>query len=185
MNETENPWITHERAVKYENKWIKVVENQVTNPAGNPGIYGVVHFKQIAVAIIPLDEAYNTWIVGQFRYTLNSYEWEVPEGGCPPGTAPLDTAIRELHEEAGLAAKEYKMVLEMQLSNSVSDEISYTYVAKGLTYIGEQPDEDEVLHIRKLPFSELVEMVMRGEIRDALSVASILKVKQLINAGEI
>lgn len=179
-NEAENPWKTLSTENKYENPWIRVDENKVLNPAGNPGIYGVVHFKNVAVAVIPLDEENNTWIVGQYRYTLNSYEWEVPEGGCPEGTSPLETAKRELHEEVGLQAEQYEMILEMQLSNSVSDEISYTYLARGLKFIGEKPEEDEVLNIRKLPFAELVEMVMRGEIRDALSIASILKAKAVL-----
>ena len=179
-NEAENPWKTLSTENKYENPWIRVDENKVLNPAGNPGIYGVVHFKNVAVAVIPLDEENNTWIVGQYRYTLNSYEWEVPEGGCPEGTPPLETAKRELHEEVGLQAEQYEMILEMQLSNSVSDEISYTYLARDLKFIGEKPEEDEVLNIRKLPFAELVEMVMRGEIRDALSVASILKAKAVL-----
>jgi ADP-ribose pyrophosphatase len=179
-NEAENPWKTLSTENKYENPWIRVDENKVLNPAGNPGIYGVVHFKNVAVAVIPLDEENNTWIVGQYRYTLNSYEWEVPEGGCPEGTSPLETAKRELHEEVGLQAEQYEMILEMQLSNSVSDEISYTYLARGLKFIGEKPEEDEVLNIRKLPFAELLEMVMRGEIRDALSVASILKAKAVL-----
>ncbi len=180
-NEAENPWKTLSTENKYENPWIKVEENKVLNPAGNQGIYGVVHFKNIAVAVIPLDEENNTWIVGQYRYTLSSYEWEVPEGGCPEGTSPLETAKRELHEEVGLQAEQYEMILEMQLSNSVTDEISYTYLARGLKFIGEKPEEDEVLNIRKLHFTELVEMVMRGEIRDALSVASILKAKAVLN----
>lgn len=184
-NVGENPWKTLSSSIPYENKWIKVVENKVLNAVGNEGIYGVVHYKSIAVAIVPLDEHYNTWIVGQYRYTLDSYEWEVPEGGCPENTAPLDTAIRELHEETGLQATSYEPILEMQLSNSVSDEISYTFVAKGISYIGEKPDEDEVLHVKKLPFEEVYQMVLRGEIRDALSVASILKTKLLIVAGKI
>lgn len=183
--DTENPWVTLSVAVQYENPWIRIDEHQVKNPAGNDGIYGVVHFKTHAIAIIPLDEHYNTWIVGQYRYPLHTYEWEVVEGGCPEGTSPLDTAHRELHEEVGLQAGQMELVMEMQLSNSTTDEIAFTYVAKQLTYIGENPDEDEKLSIRKLPFSELYEMVMRGEIRDALSVASVLKVKLLIDAGKI
>jgi 8-oxo-dGTP pyrophosphatase MutT (NUDIX family) len=183
MNPAPNPWVNKSCEVKYENPWIKVVENKVLNPAGNEGIYGVVHFKTNAVAIIPLDEHYNTWIVGQYRYPLDSYEWEIPEGGCPLGTLPLDTAKRELHEEVGLKAEHYEMILEMQLSNSTSDEISYSYVAKGLSYIGEEPEEDEQLIIRKLPFEEVFQMVMRGEIRDGLAVASVLKAKILIDKG--
>jgi 8-oxo-dGTP pyrophosphatase MutT (NUDIX family) len=178
-NAAENPWTTLSQQVKYENKWIRVEEHQVINPAGNPGIYGKVHYKNIAVAIIPLDEHNNTWIVGQYRYTLHSYEWEIPEGGCPEESDPLEGAKRELLEEVGLVADSYEMILEMQLSNSVSDEISYTYVARGLQFVGQQPEEDEILHIKKLPFAEVVKMVMDGQIRDALSVASILKLHAL------
>ena len=177
MNEAPNPWTKLSGGVKYENPWIKVTEDKVLNPSGNEGIYGVVHFKSQAIAIIPLDEDDNTWIVGQYRYPLNSYEWEVIEGGCPEGTLPLDTARRELIEEAGLQAEEFEMILEMQLSNSTTDEISYTYIARKLTYVGERPEEDEQLCIKKLPFEEVYQMVLRNEIRDSLSVASVLRAK--------
>ncbi|HWB64327.1 MAG TPA: NUDIX hydrolase [Chitinophagales bacterium] len=180
-----NPWTKLSSEVKYDNPWIKIIEDKVKNPAGNAGIYGVVHFKMIAVAIIPLDEQNNTWIVGQYRYPHDSYEWEVVEGGCFEGTSPLETAKRELREEAGLQAEKYEQVLEMQLSNSTTDEISYTFVARGIKYIGEAPEEDEVIDIKKLPFSEVYNMVMHGEIRDGLSVASILKVKAMLDQGLI
>jgi ADP-ribose pyrophosphatase len=178
--EMKNPWTTKSSEVKYENPWIKVTESQVLNPAGNPGIYGVVHFKNRAIAIIPLDEDNNTWIVGQYRYTLNTYEWEVPEGGCPEGEDTLAAAKRELEEEVGLHASNWEQVMEIQLSNSVSDEIGYTYIARGLSHVGSSPEETEQLQVRKLPFAELVQMVMRGEIKDGMSVASVLKVKLLL-----
>jgi 8-oxo-dGTP pyrophosphatase MutT (NUDIX family) len=180
-NESPNPWKRLSSEVKYENKWVKLIEDTVINPAGNEGIYGVVHFKTHAIAIIPLDENNNTWIVGQYRYPLDSYEWEVVEGGCPEGTSPLETAHRELMEEVGLKAESMELILEMQLSNSTTDEISYTYIARGLSYVGEQPEEEESLTIKKLPFEEVYHMVLNGEIRDALSVASILKAKVVLN----
>jgi len=184
-SENKNPWTTKSSKVKYENPWIKVTESQVLNPAGNPGIYGVVHFKNRAIAIIPLDDELNTWIVGQYRYTLDTYEWEVPEGGCPEGEDPLEGAKRELEEEVGLHAEKWEMVMEMQLSNSVSDEIGYTFVARNLKDIGASPKETEQLKVRKLPFSELVEMVLRGEIKDGMSVASVLKVELMLNRGQL
>ena len=185
MSEKKNPWKTISSETKYDNTWIRVIESKVINPAGNDGIYGVVHFKNKAIAIIPLDEDYNTWIVGQFRYTMNNYEWEVAEGGSPEGEDPVEGAKRELLEEVGLEASSFEMILSMQLSNSVSDEISFTYVAKGLKYVGNSPEETEELHVRKLPFEEVFQMAMRGEIRDGLSVASILKLKILIDEGKI
>ena len=182
MNVAHNPWTKLSSEVKYENTWIKVIEDKVKNPAGNDGIYGVVHFKGIAVAVIPLDENNNTWIVGQYRYPLDSYEWEIVEGGCPVGTSTLETAKKELLEEAGLQAEEFELILEMQLSNSCTDEVSCTYIARGITYVGEQPEDDELFVIRKLPFEEVYQMVMRGEIRDGLSVGSIFKAKAVIDS---
>ena len=184
-NEAESPWTKLSGEVKYENPWIKVTEDKVKNPVGKDGIYGVVHFKTHAIAIIPLDQNNNTWIVGQYRYPLDSYEWEVVEGGCPEGTSPIETAKRELIEEVGLKAEHFEMILEMQLSNSTTDELSYTYIARGLSYVGEEPKEDEQLAIRKLPFEEVYQMVLRGEIRDGLSVASIFKAKLLLDQEEI
>ena len=182
----QNPWITKSTETKYDNPWIRLDESQVINPAGNDGIYGVVHFKNRAMAIIPLDEENNTWIVGQFRYTTNTYEWEVIEGGVPEGEDLLEGAKRELEEEAGLIANDWTMIIDgCQLSNSVSDEIGYAYVAKGLTMTATNPEETEQLQIRKLPFDKLVVMVMSGEIKDLLSVAAVLKVKLLIESGLI
>lgn len=180
MDETKNPWQTLSSAIKYDNNWIRVIENKVINPSGNPGIYGVVHFKNSAIAVIPLDEENNTWIVGQYRYTLNTYEWEVCEGGCPEDENPLDAAKRELLEEIGLVADTYELIMTTELSNSVSDEISYTYIARGLKQVENTPEETEKLQIKKLPFDEVFNMAMRGEIKDALSVASIFKVRLMM-----
>ncbi|MFM1746297.1 MAG: hypothetical protein RLZZ630_2234 [Bacteroidota bacterium] len=180
-----NPWKTLSTEIKYDNPWIRVTESQVINPSGNPGIYGVVHFKNRAIAIIPIDDKGNTWIVGQYRYTLDMYEWEVPEGGAPLDEAPIEGAKRELREEVGLVAGRWDLVMEMQLSNSVSDEIGYAYVARDLDQVEAAPEETEQLHVRKLPFSELVGMVMRGEIRDGLSIAAVLKVNQLMLDGKL
>jgi 8-oxo-dGTP pyrophosphatase MutT (NUDIX family) len=179
----ENPWKTLSRDTVYSNPWITLQESKVINPAGNPGIYGVVHFKNRAIAIIPLDEDMHTWIVGQYRYTLDTYEWEVPEGGAPLDEDPLAGAKRELREEVGLEAENWQLVLETQLSNSVSDEIGLTYVARNLREVGSTPEETEVLQVKRLPFSEAVDMVMNGQIKDGLSVASILKVKLMLDRG--
>lgn len=181
----QNPWKTLSTEEKYDNPWISLSESKVLNPSGNPGIYGVVHFKNRAMAILPLDEENNTWIVGQYRYTLNSYEWEVVEGGCPLLEDILLGAKRELKEETGLEADSWEMILESQLSNSVSDEIGYSYVARGLKFTGSEPEETEQLQVRKLPFEELFAMAMRGEIKDGLSLATIFKAKLLMLEGKL
>jgi ADP-ribose pyrophosphatase len=185
MSNEANPWKKLDTSVKYENDWIRINEDQVITPAGKPGIYGVVHFKNRAIAIIPLDDEYNTWIVGQYRYAPGTYEWEVPEGGCPPDELPVETAKRELQEETGLKADRFELIMEMQLSNSATDEVSYTYIARGLTIMDTKHEETEIIRVRKLPFEQLFQMAMRGEIKDALSVAAILKTKLLIDNGKI
>ena len=182
---TENNWQTLDSKIVYENPWIRVTHRNVINPNGKKGIYGVVHFKNKAIAIIPLDEDNNTWLVGQYRYTLSEYSWEVPEGGGPHESAPIESAKRELLEETGITAKEWKEVGKLHLSNSVTNEEGLVFVARDLSYGEAEPEETEDLQIKKLPFEEVVEMVMRGGITDALAVAAILKVKLLLDRGLI
>ena len=185
IDETENPWKTLEKEVKYDNPWIKITESKTINADGGKGIYGVVHFKNIAIGIIPLDENYNTWIVGQYRYPLNQYSWEICEGGGLHNDDILDSAKRELKEELGMEANTWTKLLDMHLSNSVSDEKGIIFIAKDLSYYNPEPEEGEVLQTKKLPFNKVYEMVMNGEITDSLSVAGILKTKILIDKGEI
>lgn len=181
-DEHPNPWQTLTRHVAYDNPWIRVEHCDVRNPSGGAGIYGVVHFKNTAVGIVPLDAEGYTWLVGQYRYTLEQYSWEIPEGGALGGD-PLDAAQRELLEETGLRAKIWTPLLELHTSNSVTDEYGVAYVAQDLEQGESQPEETEQLHVRRLPFSETVDMVMRGEITDALSMISILKVNEWLRKG--
>ena len=169
----------------YENKWIKVTEYDVLNPSGGEGIYGKVHFKNLAVGVLPLDENLNTWLVGQYRFPLNEYSWEMPEGGGPLGIDPLESIQRELLEETGLIAKEWKLILRMHLSNSVSDELSLLYLARGLEQGDASPEETEQLALRKVPFDELYELVQSGKVTDSMTVAATLKVKLMLINGEI
>ncbi len=176
----ENPWITHRTEVKYENPWIRVSESAVTNPSGGAGIYGVVHFKNRAVGVIPLDAEGCTYLVGQYRYTLNSYEWEIPEGGCPAGESLEATARRELEEETGLVAGTIQpLIMNMCLSNSVSDERAFIFLAEDLSTGVSAPEETEDLAMRRLPLAEAIEMVIRGEITDSMSVAGLLRLALL------
>ncbi len=177
----ENPWkITSEKAV-YDNPWINVTEYQVINPSGNPGIYGKVHYKNLAIGVLPLDDELNTYLVGQYRFTLNQYSWEMPEGGGPEGEQPLDSAKRELLEETGLKASRWTEIQRLHLSNSVSDELSILYVARGLTQHEAEPEDTEQLIIKKIPFAQMYKMVCDGEITDAMTVAAVLKVQLLLS----
>ena len=178
--EEKNPWKTLESDLKYDNNWISVTEHQVINPSGGKGIYGEVHFKNLAIGILPLDEDYNTWLVGQYRFPLKAYSWEIPEGGGLLGEDPLESARRELLEETGMSASNWKEIQRMHLSNSVSDELSIIYVATGLIQGIAMPEETEELVVKKVPFDEAFEMVMKNEITDSMSVAAILKAKLMI-----
>lgn len=177
-----NPWTILESKKIYQNSWISLTEHQVLNPAGGKGIYGEVHFENYAIGIIAIDKDDHICLVGQYRFPLKQYSWELPEGGGPLDGNPLDSAKRELLEETGLVAKEWTEVLRMHLSNSVSDELGILYLAKDFEQFDAQPEETEQLEIKKIPFEEAYQMVMKGEITDSLSVAGILKVK-LIREG--
>ncbi len=185
IDQNENPWKTTKSEVKYDNAWIKVTENTTINADNDDGIYGVVHYKNIALGIIPLDEDYNTWLIGQYRYPLNQYSWEICEGGGIRNEDNLESAKRELHEELGIKADNWQELLKMHLSNSVSDEEGIIYIAKGLSYFNPEPESGEVLELKKIPFNEVYEMVMNGDITDSLTVAGILKAKLLIDKGEL
>jgi ADP-ribose pyrophosphatase len=170
----DNPWkITAEKDI-YQNPWIGLTEYQVINPSGNPGVYGKVHFKNMAMGIVPLDEEMNTYLVGQYRFVLDQYSWETPEGGCPLGSDPLDAAKRELLEETGLKANQWQEIQRMHLSNSVCDELCIIYLARGLEQHEAEP---------KLPFAKVYEMVCNGEITDSVTVAAVLKVQLMINSS--
>lgn len=180
MEKIENPWKTLSSKEIYNNPWISVREDQVLNPNGGKGIYGVVSMKSYALGIIPVDEEGNTWLVGQYRYTLDEYSWEIPMGGGLKSQDPLESAKRELREETGLSAGKWTNVIRLHTSNSVTDEEGFVYLAEDLTLGDTEYDETEDLKIMKLPFSKALEMVMDGSITDAISVAGIFKVARVL-----
>lgn len=179
MAEYENPWKTLSGKKIYENPWIELTEYQVINPTGGEGIYGKVSFKGKAVGIIPIDEDGNTWLVGQYRYTLNEYSWEIPMGAVPDDESFEAGALRELKEETGLVAEKLEFLCKIHTSNSVTDEVGLVYVATGLTQGETEFDDTEDISVRKISFQEAFEMVMDGRITDSLSVAGILKYARL------
>lgn len=169
-------WKTKTSTVVYENPWIKISHDEVITPKDTNGIYGVVHFKNTAIGVVPIDDEGNTWLVKQSRYTLDQYTWEIPEGGCPHGENPLDAAKRELAEEVGLQARQWERLMTMHLSNSVTDEYCEVFVARDL-FAGQQALEvTEDIEYKKLPLTEAIDMVKRGDITDGISVAALLRV---------
>ncbi len=163
----------------FENDWMQVLEDHVINPGGGENRYGHVHFKNRAVAIIALDDNDNTWLVGQQRYTLGEYSWELPMGGAPLDEEPLAAAKRELKEETGMTANHWEEVMRLHTSNSITDEVGLVYVATGLTQGDPQTEEMEELAVRSLPLDAAVHMVLDGEITDAISAAALLRLAVL------
>lgn len=182
-----NPWKTLSERVVYDNAWIRVHEDNVIRPDGAPGIYGVVEYKNKAIGILPIDDEQNIYLVGQYRYPLGIYSWEIPEGGCPLGEEPLEAAKRELKEETGLTADSWRLLGTAHLSNSVSDEEAFWYLATGLKQGKAQPDGTEELSHKRLPIDRALHMVATGEITDALSILAInsYAVMQMRSASQL
>ena len=173
-NDPDNPWTTLESRSVYENPWIGVREDKILRPDGQPGIYGVVHFRNKAVGVLPVEADGSVWLVGQHRYPLDAYSWEIPEGGSPLGEDPEETARRELKEETGLTAGRLEQIGITHLSNSVSDEVAYLYRATDLTPGPSEPEGTERLEIRRVSWESAWEMVQGGTITDAMSVVALL-----------
>jgi 8-oxo-dGTP pyrophosphatase MutT (NUDIX family) len=172
--ESHNPWTTLGSRAIYSNPWIELREDQVIRPDGQPGIYGVVHFRHCAVGVLPVDETDGIWMVGQYRYPVGSYSWEIPEGGCHAGEEPEDAARRELREETGFAAGVLEQIAVSHLSNSVSDELAIIYRATQLVHGPSEPEGTERLTVRRFEWPELWAMLARGEITDSMTVIALL-----------
>lgn len=185
MDTQTNPWTILSSERKYDNPWIRVTEHQVLNPSGGKGIYGVVHFKNAAIGVVALDDEHHIYLVGQYRFALEQFSWEIPEGGGKLGEDPLDAAKRELLEETGLVAASWTPIVRMHLSNSVSDEAGVVYLARQLEQRTAEPEETEQLFIKRIPFETAYHMVKNHEITDSLSIAAILKIKLMMLEGEI
>ncbi|MEZ5009565.1 MAG: NUDIX hydrolase [Chitinophagales bacterium] len=181
----DKPWKPISKQIVYDNPWITVSHEDVIAPTGHEGIYGKVHYKNYAIGILPLDEEYNTWLVGQHRYPIDEYSWEMPEGGGLVGQDILTAAKRELREEVGLEAKNWQEIQRIHLSNSVSDELGVLFIATGLSTVPKEPDETEVLQIKKVSFEEAFRMVWENEITDTMTIIAILRTKRMIEEGVI
>ena len=185
MDETRNPWTVLSKATPYENTWIRVDHHEVINPTGGAGVYGTVHFKNHAIGIVPIDAQGNVILVGQYRFPTNGYSWEIPEGGGHLTVPILESAQRELREECGLVAGSWLEILATDLSNSVTDERGTAFLAWNLTDTPAQPDDTEDIRVERVPFWRAVERAKRGEIRDSLSIASLLRVALMALQDEL
>jgi 8-oxo-dGTP pyrophosphatase MutT (NUDIX family) len=176
---TENNWETLNSKTIYENAWLTLDHRDVINPSGNQGIYGLVKFKNKAIGILPIDAQGMIYLVGQYRYAIDEYSWEIPEGGGAFEHDPLDAAKRELKEETGLIAGAWSKLARIHTSNSATNEEGFLFIAEDLVQMDAEPEDTEVLQVKRIPLSEAVEMVMRSEITDSLSVCAILMAARL------
>ena len=170
------PWRRRSRRVAYDNPWITVWHDDVARPDGSPGIYGVVHFANLAVGAVVLDDEDRILLVGQHRYTLDAYSWEIPEGGVPAGESALDGARREVREETGVEADDWREIVRFHLSNSISDEAGVLFAARATGHGESSPEPTEDLAIRWLPFDEALAMTTDGRISDAMTIMAIQRI---------
>lgn len=179
-----NPFTVLTSKPIYSNAWIDVVEHQVLTPRKTPGIYGTVSFKHRAVGVIPYADGY-IWLVGQYRFPLKQYSWEIPEGGSPQGEDLVETARRELKEETGLEAKTFELITRMHLSNSVSDEYGEIFLARDITVGTPNPEDTEELSLQRISLEEAYRLVVDGTITDSLSVAGIFRLMLMKYEGTL
>ena len=172
-NPESNPWRRVSRRVAYDNPWIEILHDDVIRPDGEPGIYGVVHFKHLAIGVVPMDAQDRVLLVGQFRYTMDHYSWEVPEGGGDFDEDPEAAARRELVEETGYRGGVWRELCRAELSNSVSDEVTIMFVATDLEAGEASPEGTEQIEMRWVPFHEAMAMIRAGDIRDAMTILAL------------
>lgn len=180
-------WTRGDGEVMFDNPWIRVTRFAATAPTGNAAAYGLVGFKNHAIAILPIHDDGTIMLVGQHRLPAMDYSWEIPEGGGPLDEDPLDSAKRELAEETGLRAATWLPVLRAQLSNSVTDEQAFGYIAMGLSVAVEnhEADDTEAIEKARVPFSEALDAAMAGRLKDLLTVAMLLKAYHMAKEGEL
>lgn len=177
MSDSSDHWKKlHSRTI-HTSPWIDLMEDQVITPGGNESRYSYVHFRNFGIGILPIAENGDTWIVGQYRYPIGCYTWEIPEGGGPIEVDPLTSAKRELKEEAGITAERWDLIQEAFVSDSATDEYAYLYIARELEIGDPQPEEDEKLELRRIPFEELFQMVLEGRVQDSLTIMTVLRAR--------
>ena len=179
-------WKIVRREKVYESPWISVLHQDVVAPTGKNGIYGTVHFNNLAIGIFPIDAEGFTWIVGQARFVFDAYSWELPQGGGPRGEPPVETAKRELSEECNLAAETFIPLFEnVQVSNCITDELGHAFIACNLSERRGVPDDTEDLTVRRLPVQEVMEMIERGDITDLFTITMMSRACQLAMMGKL
>jgi 8-oxo-dGTP pyrophosphatase MutT (NUDIX family) len=179
------PWRSRASRLVYDNPWISLSEHDAEAPTGHRAPYGVLHFKNLAIAVLPLHDDGTITLVGQHRLPHAGYSWEIPEGGAPLGEEPLDGARRELREEAGLEAAQWREVLRVEMSNSVTDETGVGFIAIGLSEVAAEPDETESFALARIPFRAALDLAVTGALADMLTVAMLLRAYHMAVEGDL
>lgn len=183
MDDEQNPWQRTGTRLVYESPWLRLREDQVIRPDGAPGTYGVVEFQNRAIGVVPVTAEGDTFLVGQWRYTLGYYSWEIPEGGGPRHETALEAAQRELREETGISATRWTYLGELSTSNSVTDEIGCVFLAEELTFGAAEPEGTERLKVKRVPLAVAYEMAMTGEIADGVAVIGLARAWHHLKTG--
>lgn len=167
------PWRRRSRHLAYGNPWLEVFHDEVDRPDGSPGIYGVVHFRTQAVGVVAVGDDGRILLVGQHRYTLDEYSWEIPEGGVEDGEPLVEGARRELREETGYDAAGWRQLCRMTVSNSVTDERGAIFLATGLRTGEATPEATEDLAVRWATLDEVLAEIASGAIHDIITIAGV------------
>jgi 8-oxo-dGTP pyrophosphatase MutT (NUDIX family) len=178
---TDNPWRKTGSRLVYENPWIRVIEDQVIGPDDKPSVYGIVECH-LAAGVVALTADGEVVLVGQYRYPLRAYSWEIIEGATHEGEEPLDAAKRELAEEAGLVAGHWEPLGNtIYVANAHSTEGAKIWLATDLSPAADaKPDATEILTVARVPFATCVERVVSGDIDDAISIIGILRAQAVL-----
>lgn len=177
------PWLDRGSTVVHDTPWMRVTQHEVEAPTGKASQYGVLRFKNVATGVLPVHADGTVTLVGQARFARANYSWEMPEGGAPFDEDPLKAVKRELAEEAGLAAASWALALRIEVSNSITDEIGFTWIAWDLTPVPTDPDPTEVLTIVRVPFTALLKEIERGAIVDSFTVATAYRAYHMAREG--
>lgn len=169
-----NLWKIKSEETRYSCERYDLVVYDTINPADKPMEYPVMRYKQKSTAVCAVDDKGYLYIVGQWRFGAGYYSWEVIEGRSDPGETPDITIKRELKEEAGLTAKEWKYLGMFYPNNVLTDEEVHVYIARGLTQGETSPDEHEKLTVKKVRFLDFLQNVIQGKITDGITVSAVL-----------
>lgn len=172
-------WRTLASREIYRNPWIRLREDEVVRANGTHGVYGIVEMAP-AVAVVALTDDLRVHLVGQYRYATDVYSWEIIAGYADDGEDLIESARRELEEEAGLRARSWSLLGRTQLSNSVTDQWGHIFLARDLEPCERRPDESEQFEHRVVPLDEALRMAHDGEIDHAFSVVGLFRAARLL-----